>query len=384
MTMESTFVIGDDGIAYLYRDGQVVASSPNIDELEKLAQDSTFGQQGLTPSFMPQSPTTQTNQPCINCGQPNCPGCAGPSGGQMQTPMASPAPITAAKDREEEREEEDEARVETDDPFEKMKKSTHIITPNGVKGKIVGYAKGMWGDEVTVRLDNGRIAKYDLVGSNYTLEDENATSLSPFRSLQSKLDEVPAGTLASLYKRLEDLTAIKKQAKSLAFSSSHLDIQELDNMIVIADHETREVREAISALEQETYTSPEYGTAAQISMRKADASWLDDVMDEALAEAQATDYDRLMEEGPETLVAEVETPMLTDSEAVANSANDFVTAKTVGLDPKVVGEFRQAFLARVEEVREREVTARYAQHQASQKTASAPPQDTGPDEGLFF
>jgi hypothetical protein len=32
-----------------------------------------------------------------------------------------------------------------------------ITTPNGLKGKVLGKVAGLWQDEVTVRLENGRI-----------------------------------------------------------------------------------------------------------------------------------------------------------------------------------------------------------------------------------
>lgn len=391
MMQTATFVLGDDGINYLYQGSQIVASSPNLDELEKLAQDfggSSFGQ----PDIGMTDPMSQA-APCP-CGKPGCPGCGQANAGPAPMNPSLP-PITGKdRDRKEERGEEDKERVETDDIMP-IEKATHIITPNGVRGKIVGRAMGIYGEEVTVRLENGRIAKYDLVGGEkFHLEDANASKVSAYRELRSKLDEVPAITKGALLKRIEDLREVRKQARALIAGAPYLDAEELDDIIVTAGHEIKEAAQAIEYIDEQGYEAPRpftHQAVEQGSVGGGDASWLSDVMAVALGEAEATDYDQLMDEAPETLIAEIETPVLSDQEAVHNIADEFVTSKTVGLESNAVQAFRQAFLARVEEVRVRESSARpnrerQVQAGKTQKTAKRLADEASqvPDEGLFL
>lgn len=391
MMQTATFVFGDDGIKYLYQGNQIVASSPYLDELEKLAQDfggTAFGQ----PDIGMTDPMSQAAPAPCPCGKPGCPGC-GVQGNAGPAPMNPALPPVMGKDRDrkEEREEEDKERVETDDIMP-IEKATHIVTPNGIKGKIVGRARGLWGDEVTVRLENGRIAKYDLVGGEQFVHD--APKTSAYHQLQAKLDEVPALTKGALLKRIEDLREVRKQAKTLVADAPYLDAQKLDEIVITAEHEIREAAQAIEYIDQQGYEAPRQFThqaVEQRSMGGGDASWLGDVLADALGEAQATDYDKLMNEGPETLIADLETPVLSDQEAVSDIASEFVTSKTVGLEPTAVQAFHQAFLARVEEVRVKESSARPNRErkvQAGQahKTAKRLADEIAntSDEGLFL
>ena len=77
--------------------------------------------------------------------------------------------------------------------------ATHIETPSGLKGEILGRHDGPWGEKlVTVRWENGRISRYQAHGGNddkltYKIaEHEKAESALEY--LEGTLNEVPEGT----------------------------------------------------------------------------------------------------------------------------------------------------------------------------------------------
>ena len=67
--------------------------------------------------------------------------------------------------------------------------ATHVQTPNGLKGTILGKQRGLWGDQVTIRLENGRIARFDVTPDDKWewITEQKAASLSPLTRLQEKL-----------------------------------------------------------------------------------------------------------------------------------------------------------------------------------------------------
>src|SRR5438270_12718836 len=52
---------------------------------------------------------------------------------------------------------------ETDQRESSRKIATHVTTPNGAKGEILNRVAGVWGDEITVRFENGQIRRFETM-----------------------------------------------------------------------------------------------------------------------------------------------------------------------------------------------------------------------------
>jgi hypothetical protein len=350
MPATPTYVFDDDGKAYAYLAGKIVASADDIDELEEKLAGGHASDCGC--GF------------CLNKGN-----------------------IGQSKDSEEESETPDDEE-EVKEAKVTLANATHIQTPNGLKGTILGKQRGLWGDQVTIRLENGRIAKFDVAPDSKVsyLKEETPQKVSAIPTLQERLAKTPDGTRRSLLDRLEELKSIKKDAAQLVTSAPYTDGETLDNMIVQADYEMREIGEALDALEgAQAFEAPapfSTGVAEQASLGGNDTSWLERTVEDMVSENEAQDFDQLMDEGPDEFVSELETPVLQDDDLVTEYASEYVSSKTAGLDAEVVHNFRQAFVARALTARDRELEAREVE-EGQQKEASTDTYD-GPDEAIFF
>src|SRR4051812_8778361 len=146
MAVEPTYIFEDDGTIHVYRAGKVLASGTDMDEFEKLAiADLPADAQVMDPGSPDQM--GQPQDPCPQCGGTgNCAACGG--GGTFdQTAQGDPLPG---------------AGTDTLPGDNLPPRVTHITTPSGLRGTVLGKVKGLWGDQVTVRLENGRIAKFDV------------------------------------------------------------------------------------------------------------------------------------------------------------------------------------------------------------------------------
>ena len=83
----------------------------------------------------------------------------------------------------------------------------------------------------------------------------------------------------------------------------------------------------------------------------SDASWLDNTLNEMIVEANSTDYEKLMDEGPEAFVAGLDTEMLADGGAVRSAASSWIRSKTAAADEDVRERYEKVWLARIEDVR---------------------------------
>lgn len=392
--MEPTFVFDSDGTAYAYLNGKIVASAKDADELEaKLA----FGDPAQDMQFPP-APTDQGVPP----GAPdlNSPDQGADQGAQdpnvelaVQVLQQNAPELLADGGQEQPGQEEDSAIGQADLPAASPDtlpgdsmppRATHVETPNGLKGQVLGTVKGLWGDQVTIRLENGRIAKFDVT-DGLKLQASQAPAhadLGAVAELQKRLDEIPDGTRHSLLARVEELKAIKREAGGLVRSKG-ITASTADTIVLYADQELHEVHDALEALDAaEPYAPPEHQVFEQEAVGGNDSSWLDDTLGEMIAEAESTDFDQLMEEGPGQLVAETETPALHDAEGVQMVAAARVASVTTGLEREAVADFKKEFLSRVEEARKAELETR-EEIQVQQREASVEEYD-GPDEGLFL
>lgn len=377
MAETPTFVFDEDGKAYAYLDGKVIASANDVDELEqKLAYGApNAGSGALDPNYMdlggsqggaefdPSMGAQPNEQGCDTCGNPElgptdqfCAQCGTPVGAPPEG--ADPADPGLAVDPL------PQASPDTLPGDNLPPRATHVTTPNGLKGQILGKVKGVWGDQVTIRLENGRIAKFDVSPeTDLSFTNERVAASSPLDSLQTRLDEMPDGTKSSLTARIKELKSIKNDASALFRSASAIDESAVHNLVVQADYELRETTDALAALEDaEPYAAPapfDTGVVEQESLGGGASTWLDDTLGQMIEEAEATDFDQMMEEEPDTLVAEMETPALEDAAGVQEYALAHVNSKTAGLEREAVADFKAEFLRRVEAARLAELTQRW-------------------------
>jgi hypothetical protein len=275
--------------------------------------------------------------------------------------------------------------------------ATHIETPSGMKGEILGRHDGTWGEKlVTVRWENGRISRYQAHGGN---DDkiayqtvEQAQPESALEYLQSTLDEVPEGTRESLASRIASLDDLVVRATAFQRTASYEEQRSASEIVIAAEHEKREVREALAHLEladAEAFAPPapfRTGAVEQASLGGGSGTWLDATVDDMIAEASAQDFDKILAEEPGQFVAGLETGVIADTGATRDAAHDFITSKLAGTLPESQDSFRQAFLAKVEQARREELAVRSeAAREAATKVAHAEEQvaDTE-DEALFL
>lgn len=380
---EPTFVFDDDGNAYAYLNGKIVATASDVDQLEaKLAFDpmapAPTDMQGAPPAddlAPPEGdPQQQQGDPDVQLAlqvlEQKAPELLADQGqepsaiGQADLPSAAP----------------DTLPQPGMPPHE-----THVETPNGLKGQILGRVKGLWGDQVTIRLENGRIAKFDVTSDfKFTHEAKNTEASSPLQTLQARLEVSPDSTKAGLVARVAELKKIKAEAGALVRSRKVM-ASEVHELVVLADHELHEVNDALEAMtDAEPYAPPapfNPGVVEQESVGRGESDWLDDTLGQMIDEAENTDFDQMIDEEPGVLVAELETPALEDAEGVQAYAAAHVASKTAGLNSDAVGDFTRAFLARVEAARRTELESR-EEEQTQQREAAI--DDSGPDEGLFL
>ena len=274
--------------------------------------------------------------------------------------------------------------------------ATHIETPSGMKGEILGRHDGTWGEKlVTVRWENGRISRYQAHGGNddkITYKTaEQAEPESALEYLQGTLDETPEGTRESLASRIASLDDLVVRATAFQRTASYEEQRSASEIVIAAEHEKREVREALAHLEladAEAFALPapfRTGAVEQASIGGGSGSWLDATVDDMIAEASAQDFDKILAEEPGQFVAGLETAVIADTGATREAAEDLISAKLAGTQPESQESFRQAFLAKVEQARRDELKDRTKQAKKLAKTAAkeASADDT-PDEALFF
>jgi hypothetical protein len=277
---------------------------------------------------------------------------------------------------------------------EKKKSSaTHIVTPSGLKGEILGRHDGQWGEKlITVRLENGRIARYEAHAGNDEKIDyqriEAAQSESALEYLEKTLNEVPEGSKESLAHRITVLDGLVVKAGSVIQSGvANADEIKLNDIVIAAEHEKREVKEALEHLEQadaETFSPPapyDFGVAEQADLGRSNGTWLDDTVDEMVAESEAQDFDKLLTEEPGQFVTELDTGALGDAAVTRELALSHIVSKTAGLRGEELEKYRSQFLAKVELARRDELKDRkqHVKEAAVAKEAS----DDFPDEALF-
>lgn len=271
----------------------------------------------------------------------------------------------------------------------KKKSKTMIVTPNGIKGRIVGRHRDIWGEEVTIRLENGRIASFNVTSEEdiHWAEEEQEVEDKPIDKLKKRLDEGFEKDRESLSSRLRDLQSIRREASTLiANGVSYQDEQELDRLVTTADYEMGEVAEAIEQIvhnEGEAFAPPAPYRSEVVEQESlgGDATWIDEAAKEMAEENASQDFNKLMDEGPELFVADLEAPALGDARTVREMASNFLASKTAGIDAEAKEDFHKTFLGRIEKCRRLELARR---KQKIRKQAKKEANHDGPAEGLFL
>lgn len=378
--MSEIHYIFRDGQTYAIKEGKVIAAGADSDEVERQVKQA-FDPSVVGPHMM---------DPMDAVGAHACSRCGGHLDHEGRCVDCGMYPDEAAQYE----------RGDMYDPYPHDEPSpgyelggeagsymAHVLTPNGLKGTILGKAAGLWGEEVTIRLENGRIVKLP-VGTELK-QAKTAAKRDPIDPLEARLAKTPDGTRESLVARYEELGTIKQHAASMVRQASLDDQQRLDRIVVTADVEQREIKEAVAHLDDvESYAPPGFsmGVAHEAAgISRDDASWLDRVVDDMIKEAEATDFTKLMDEGPEALTAGLEDPALADKDVTHQIASSFILEKTAGIDRKIAEPYIDTFLGRIEDCRMNELARRQEDTTHNQKEAATEdPYKDVPDDAIFL
>jgi hypothetical protein len=275
----------------------------------------------------------------------------------------------------------------------KKKTATHIVTPNGVKGEILGRTPTVWGTQITARFENGTITQFETHGEDglsYVHEKTASTAKDPSEGLEQRLAKSFDRDRDSLAARHRELGEIAKEAFRLIQAGAPYAVEvKLDQVRTAAEVESRQVKEAIDHLDAADYESfiPEAPFKPQVVEQAgvgsgADSNWLDVTTQEIISESEGQDFDKILNEGPGLFVAEQDTAALADAGVTREMALSHITSKTAGFQGEEVDSYRTQFLARVETARREELATRKA---STKKEAAAEQEtlDNVPDEALF-
>lgn len=285
----------------------------------------------------------------------------------------------------------------TKDAERKKARATHIVTPNGLKGEILGNHTGTWGEKlVTVRLENGRIARFEAhAGNDKDIQYKTVEAAAPesaLEYLEGTLNETPEGTKESLTARIESLDGLVIAATEFQRHASYSDQRKASEIVIAAEHEKREVRDALAHLEladAEAFAPPApFKTTAveQASLGRDSGSWLDETVSDMIAKSANQDYDKLLVEGPGQFVIDLETAALADQGVTREMALSHIVSKTAGYQGEVIEEYREQFLAKVEQARRDELKDRTKKSKKkAEKTAKKEKKAKKlPDDALFL
>lgn len=285
----------------------------------------------------------------------------------------------------------------TKEQEQKKARATHIVTPSGLKGKILGNHDGQWGEKlVTVRLENNRIVRLEAHAGNDKDIDyqivEAAAPESALEYLEGTLNEAPEGTKESLAARIDSLDQLVVAATEFQRHASYEDQRKASEIVISAEHEKREIRDALAHLEladAEAFAPPapfKSGAVEQASLGHGDGSWLDETVEDMIAESSNTDFDRLLAEEPGQFVAGLDTGALADQGITREMALSHIVSKTAAFQGEAIAEYREQFLAKVEQARRDELKDRTkSAKKTAEKTAKKEKKAKKlPDEALFL
>lgn len=272
--------------------------------------------------------------------------------------------------------------------------ATHIETPNGLRGEILSRVAGVWGEEITVRFDNGQIRRFETAAGDevlkYAMYQPEGAMITPAEALKKRLASEYDPNRAGLTARLAELDDMRQTARHLIASEGSLTEQKALHMLVLAaEAEGAEIKESLAHLdavdaENATLAPPTYAAVEQADLgHAARDNWLDVVAHEMIAESEGQDFDKLLQEGPTVLVSSLGDAAVHDAGTVREAALAHVVSKTAGFRGEKVDEFRQSFIEATEVARRQELKYRQKETEKTVKQASAMV-DESPDEALFI
>lgn len=238
--------------------------------------------------------------------------------------------------------------------------ATHVMTPNGLKGKILGRVAGLWEDEVTVRFENGRVASLPVSKLTFAKFEDEEEGDDEIKELEKKVEaSIDSHTPSVIEDRIRELDQIKAHASSLIDSKlSDEDLLRVGNVITQANYELNEIDEVIQGIEEQRFAAFEAPAPFKINVVEQggptggrESNWLDGAIEEMAHEANSTDFTKLMDEGPEAFVAGLDREVLADAGAVRSIAANWIRSKTAAADDDVREKYEKVWLGRVEDQR---------------------------------
>lgn len=360
--------IFEDGNVYTMVDGQVVASVKEADFDPNSHPINEEVEMPPVPSGIEQEPEGDM---CPNChaiapfGEHVCPNC----GSEIPDSWA-----------------QGEAAGEAWRRGEDLPRHSTVTTPNGLRGEVLARTPALWGEEVTVRFENGVIQRIPVDKRlTFAKAEEAPTDQTVVERLDERLAASVSTDRASLLARHKELGQIQREARDKVASSTDSEAGELDRIVVQAAHERLEIESALEAIQAATPVEPFASPAAmpeveQASMGSSRADWLESIHEGMQAEASERDYEKLMDEGPEAFVASLTAAQLADAGTTRVMAQREINSHLAGADEGVRDGYEKVWLGRVEAKR-RDALANFKE-EVAEKTASE--EISAPDESLFM
>lgn len=274
------------------------------------------------------------------------------------------------------------------------KEATHIVNPNGLKGRILSRVASTWGDVYTVRFENNEIqSMYVNNDTQFSVEAEQRTASAgetPVTRLRATIEARAIPSKSGLKARQNDLINVRTAAAKLISSGVSIqDLHELDQIVLQAENEQREIKEALDHIDAtegegiEPFKPDMQIIPGENIGHQNDGTWLDAMLQDEQAAAESVDFDKLLDDGPTALVAEQEDATLADAGDVRELALSHVQARTAGLAGDKVEQYEGLFVARAEQARRIELARRKqdTRKEAAQKQSRA---DDAPVESLFM
>lgn len=275
-------------------------------------------------------------------------------------------------------------KVEAD--AKRQRNATHVVTPSGLKGKILQRTASVWGDEVTVRFENGEVSTFTAHGVKDWMHEKTASAASPVEGLNQRLAKTYDHNRAALVARHAELVEIWKEARELITSGvSYADQQKLDSIVVTAEAEGEQIKQSIEAIDAgnvEAYQMPAPQVVEQESVGAPAGNWLDAVLEDIHAENAGVDYEQILNDDPTLLAAGLDDGIVADQGASRELALSHIRSKVAGFVGDDVEQYVAQFLARFEAARRREQSSRTTETRKEAATATSRVNDA-PDEALF-
>lgn len=380
---EPTYIFRD-GNVYTMEDEKIVASVKEADFEDPQGQ----GGHPVPGEVEMPEPPVDASQHCPGCGREAgigdkfCPNCGTPlseGSGESGLDVLEPYPPGSQST---------DGVLEPHAPGFASSTKQSVTTPNGLKGRVLARVPALWGEEVTVRFENGVIKRIP-VDANLTFASvKEETPETPVKGLEERLAATTLTDKDSLVERAKELRKIKAEARKLVSDSPDSEAAILDRLCVEADYELREVTAALahySDIEGKGFEPPapidEIASVEQASIGSSKADWLESAHQEMVTEASAEDFEKLMDEGPEAFVAGLNLDQLADAGTARVMAAREIRSHTAGAHEDTRVDYERVWLARVEEKR-REVLA--SRKEEVRKEASSQEETPPPDESLFI